>query len=150
VRGNGALELQQVLNNTRAPVGVWVRREQLLHGNQFASPIESKPVQVSGNVVTEHRQDRAHLIQPFPHPIPLDLKSVSVVDDVSEAAEGTQLLRQRIVELDRDFGLEFFGRHKSTRARFSMNRVKGVGGSSGTKSSGTRRVSSSADDNSMK
>lgn len=55
---------------------------------------ESKPVQVSGNAHTERRQDRAHLVQPFPHPVPLDLKTVPVVDDVPEVAEGTQFPRQ--------------------------------------------------------
>lgn len=39
-------------------------------------------------------------------------------------------------------------RHKSTRARFSISRVKGVGGSSGTRSSGTPSDSSSAAENS--
>ncbi len=183
-----------------------------------------------GDTILEYRQDRAHLFQSFPHPIPLDLKSVSVVDDVPEATEWTDLPCQYLVEkrgqrrlsgrtkpleqvqvpvlaggqfdamkpaqpfedvfnagvelreegrrrrflahrrlttrhippqrfefmrdllqrveLDRDFGFQFFSRHKRTRARFSMSRVKGVGGSSGTKSSGTPRVSSSADANS--
>ena len=191
---------------------------------------ESERVDVSRNTVAEYRQDRAHLIQPFPHPVPLDLKSVAVVDDMPETAEGAELAGLRVVEqrgqrqlfgrtepfelvqvptlasrlfdamkatqafedvfdarvelseerrrrrllahrrlttchippqrfefmrdllqrveLDRDFGFQFFGRHKSTRARFSMSRVNGVGGSSGTKSSGTPRVSSSADANS--
>ena len=55
---------------------------------------ESKHVQVSDNARTERRQDRAHLIQPFPHPVPLDLKTASVADDVPEAAGGTQFPRQ--------------------------------------------------------
>ena len=43
------------------------------------------------------------------------------------------LLQQ--VQIDRDFGLQFVGGHRSTRARFSMSRVKGVGGARGTRSS---------------
>ena len=59
---------------------------------------ESERVDVSRNTFTEHRQDRVHLFQSFPHPVPLDLKSVAVADDVPETAEGTELAGQRLVE----------------------------------------------------
>lgn len=58
---------------------------------------DSQRVEVSGNAGTEGDYNGAHLIQPFLHPIPLD----------------------------RDFGLQFVGGHRSMRARFSMSRVKG-------------------------
>lgn len=32
---------------------------------------ESEPVDVCGNTFTKYRQERAHLFQPFPHPVPL-------------------------------------------------------------------------------
>ena len=210
------------------------RRGRILDGDSplplCPMRVESEVFHMIGDTVPEPRQDRSDLIQSFAHPVPLDLKSVAVVDDVPEAAKWAELASQRLVkqqgqrrlfgraepleqvqvpgraggqldamkaaqalenvldarvelreegrrghlladrgltagyvppqgfefihdllqrvELDRDLGFQLFGRHKSTRARFSIRRVKGVGGSSGTKSSGTPRVSSKADANS--
>lgn len=53
---------------------------------------------MSRYTVTEHRQNRRHLIQSFPHPVPLDSKSVAVVHDVPEAAKRAELAGQRLVE----------------------------------------------------
>lgn len=66
---------------------------------------QSKSVHVIGDAVPEHLQDRIDLIQAFPHPIPLDLKSVAVVDDVPEPAEGAKSAGQGLVEQEGQRGL---------------------------------------------
>ena len=47
---------------------------------------------------SRHRQDRVHLFQSIPPPVPLDLKSVAVVDDVPEATEWAELAGQPVAE----------------------------------------------------
>ena len=195
-----------------------------------ADPSKSDRFQMSLDPIVKRREDLSHMLHAFAHPVPLDLKTVAVVDDMPEATEGAELTRQSVVEqhgqrwmagraealeqiivpvlacgqrdamepaqafenvfeagvklgeesrrgcflshrrltvghvhpecfefvrrlaqgreLDGDLSSELLGRHKSTRARFSISRVKGVGGSSGTKSSGTPSDSSSAAENS--
>jgi len=191
---------------------------------------QSDRFQIRFDTLSKRREHLADLLDAFPHPVPLDLESITVVNDMPEPAEGAELAGQGVIkqngqwrmagwaepleqikvpvlargqldtlkpaqalenvfdagiglgeecrrcrllayrwfttgqirserfelarhlsqgrELDGDLGLELLGRHKSTRARFSINRVKGVGGSSGTRSSGILSDSSKAADNS--
>lgn len=67
-------------------------------GDFATGPSQSKRVQMVGDVPTDHYQDGVDLVQPFPHPIPFDLKSVAVVDDMAETSVGAELARLRIVE----------------------------------------------------
>jgi len=117
---------------------------------------ESDRLQMSFDPVLKRRQHLSHMLHAFTHPVPLDLKTIAVVDNMPEATEGAELTRQRLVEQHGQRRMagwaepleQILPGHKSTRARFSMSRVNGVGGSSGTRSSGTPIDSSSAADNS--
>ena len=53
---------------------------------------------MSGNAVAQPRQNRAHLVQSFPHPIPFNLKSISVVNDMTKTTERPKLPFQVRVE----------------------------------------------------
>jgi hypothetical protein len=65
---------------------------------QTAHQTASNCIQMGSNPLPEMRHHFFDVIHSFPHPIPLDLKSVSVMDDMPETAEWTELAGQPVVE----------------------------------------------------
>src|SRR2546426_11684178 len=61
--------------------------------------------QVRLDAVLKRRPHPPDLLHPFTHPVPLDLKTIAVMNDMTEAAERSELTRQSIVEECRQWRL---------------------------------------------